>query len=666
MVKVLLMESSPTARDWKRLAGQRICIENVHPELDCGRHALKREAGDVLTVQANIFHDGHEAITAELQYRYHGDQNWTAQAMQCVNPGKDLWVGEFLLTKVGECLYTIEAWTDAFETWRHDLHKRIEAGQEVKSELLEGAELVRQVAMQATQVKADHLALLDAAERLRRLDQEAKEVAFSEVLARLASRHGLRVHRTRYSEELVVVVDRAAARFAAWYEMFPRSQATGQARSGTFRDCIKRLPDIQRMGFDVLYLPPIHPIGKTHRKGKNNALVASPDEPGSPWGIGSEHGGHKAVEPGLGTLADFDALVQAAKEHGIEIALDFAIQCSPDHPYVREHPEWFYHRPDGSIKFAENPPKKYQDIFPLNFDCEAWPGLWEEMQSVVLFWIGHGVKTFRVDNPHTKPVPFWEWLIREVKQRHPDVIFLAEAFTRPAMMKQLAKIGFTQSYTYFTWRNTKAELTEYLTELTQTAMAEYFRGNLFANTPDILHAYLQHGGRPAFKVRYLLAATLSPLCGLYSGFELCENIPLHEGSEEYLDSEKYEVRQRDWDAPGNIKGFISSVNRARRENPALQRYRNLRFHPTDSDQILCYSKATADHANAVIVVVNLDPHRTHHGFVHLRLGELGLGPGQAFQVQDVLTGSVWNWHGDRNFVHLDPYQEPGHLLIVRR
>ncbi|MCS6977569.1 MAG: alpha-amylase family glycosyl hydrolase, partial [Gemmatales bacterium] len=454
--------------------------------------------------------------------------------------------------------------------------------------------------------------------------------------------------------------------FAAWYEFFPRSQTPTKERSGTFRDSMRRLPDIKRMGFDVVYLPPIHPIGKTNRKGKNNSLMAGPDDPGSPWAIGSAEGGHTAIEPSLGTMADFDAFVAAARELDIDVALDFAVQCSPDHPWVKEHPEWFAHRPDGTIKYAENPPKKYQDIYPLNFDTPAWVSLWEALRDVLLFWIGHGVKIFRVDNPHTKPIHFWEWLISTIKRQHPDVIFLSEAFTRPRVMQTLAKVGFTQSYTYFTWRNTRKELEEYLTELTQTEMAEYFRGNLFANTPDILHAYLQTGGRPAFKVRAVLAATLSSVYGIYSGFELCENVPLRPGSEEYLDSEKYEIKPRDWDAPGNIKEHIAIINRTRQANPALHLYRNLRFHDCDNPEIICYSKATPDYGNVVIVVVNLDPHHVQEGMVQLDLKHLGLAPDQPFRVHDQFTGSVWHWRGARNYVRLDPHHEPAHLLIVQK
>jgi starch synthase (maltosyl-transferring) len=653
--------SAPTT-DMATRQQQRIAIEHVRPQLDGGRHAIKREVGDVLPVEATIFRDGHEVIAASLKFRHQADEAWSETPMACVNPGKDHWVGAFRLERLGLYEYTIEAWTDSYESWRRDLRKRVEAGQNVASELLEGRKLIRAAAYAAAS-PLDRQALT-VSERVigeAKSEPEAVALAMENELAVLMSRYPEGLSST-YRQSLLVIVDRAQARFAAWYELFPRSQPP----SGTFRDCINRLPDIAAMGFDVVYLPPIHPIGRTHRKGKNNALVAGPGDPGSPWGIGCAHGGHKSVEPSLGTLDDFDAYVQAAREHGIEIALDFAIQCSPDHPYVREHPEWFYHRPDGTIKYAENPPKKYQDIYPLNFDCDAWQPLWEEMRSILLFWVGHGIRTFRVDNPHTKPIPFWEWLIASIKQEHPDVIFLAEAFTRPAMMQHLAKVGFTQSYTYFTWRNTKQELIEYFTELTQSELAEYFRGNLFANTPDILHAYLQHGGRPAFKVRYLLAATLSPLCGIYSGYELCENTPLHPGSEEYVDSEKYEIKHRDWHAPGNLSAFIARINHTRRAEPALQLYRNLRFHPVNNEQLLCYSKASPDWSSTVITVVNLDPHGVQEGIVHLDLSALGVGHDQHYAVHDVITDAVWHWKGANNYVRLDPQHEPGHLLIVKR
>jgi starch synthase (maltosyl-transferring) len=470
---------------------------------------------------------------------------------------------------------------------------------------------------------------------------------------------------TQYDRELEVIADRALARFAAWYEMFPRSQGKIPGRHGTFKDCIDRLPHIAAMGFDVIYLPPIHPIGRSFRKGRNNSLTAGPDDPGSPWAIGNEQGGHKAVEPALGTLDDFRAFLRAARELGMEVALDYALQCSPDHPYAREHPEWFHARPDGTIKYAENPPKRYQDIYPLNFYCRDREALWEEMKSILLFWIQQGVRTFRVDNPHTKPLPFWAWLIGEVQAVHPDVIFLSEAFTRPKVMQALAKVGFSQSYTYFTWRNFKAELTDYFTELTQSEMAEYFRGNLFANTPDILPPILQQGGRPAFQMRLVLAATLSSVYGIYSGYELCENVAVP-GTEEYLNSEKYEIKVRDWKAPGNITDCISRVNAIRRENPALHEYRNLRFYESNDDSILFYGKRSFDGTNTILVAVNLDPFETHQAEVRLPLGEMGIGPGERFQVHELITDERHLWKGEVQGIRLDPREEPAAIYRLSR
>jgi starch synthase (maltosyl-transferring) len=641
----------------ERCHGARFVFSNVQPQLEGGRYPVKRIVGDVLEVRADVFRDGHQLVKAVLKYRRPGDSSWQETPMTCVNPGLDLWQGSFRLDTLGLWTYTLEAWTDVFGSWRRDLEKRIEAGQDVRSELLEGiAQLLATAQRIQDRWPRDAQFLESAAHSIRGAKslEEACRLALDPELAQVMDRHPDRQRGNAWDRELQVVVDPPKAQFAAWYEFFPRSQTPTKERSGTFQDSIRRLPDIKRMGFDVVYLPPIHPIGKTHRKGKNNSLTAGPNDPGSPWAIGSAEGGHTAVEPSLGTLEDFDAFVAAARELDIDVALDFAVQCSPDHPWVREHPEWFAHRPDGTIKYAENPPKKYQDIYPLDFDSPAWVSLWEALRDVLLFWIGHGVKTFRVDNPHTKPIYFWEWLISTIKRQHPDVIFLSEAFTRPRVMQTLAKVGFTQSYTYFTWRNTRRELEEYLTELTQTEMAEYFRGNLFANTPDILHAYLQTGGRPAFKIRALLAATLSSVYGIYSGFE------------EYLDSEKYEIKPRDWDAPGNIKDYLAIINHTRKTNPALHLYRNLRFHDCDNEQILCYSKATPDFDNVVIVVVNLDPHHVQQGVVQLKLDELGLAADQQYRVRDQFTGSVWHWHGARNYVRLDPHYEPAHLLILER
>ncbi|WDT81235.1 MAG: DUF3416 domain-containing protein [Candidatus Manganitrophus sp.] len=573
--------------------------------------------------------------------------------------------GEFipLLNKPHQ--YTVEAWIDRFGSWRADLVKRVDAGQDVAGELLEGAALVSEAGRRAS--GADQKALHEAADVLSsgRPQKERIALALDEKLADRISRYPDRSRATRYDRILEVTVDRDRARYGAWYEMFPRSAGPDPNRSATFLEAESRLPEIAAMGFDVLYLPPIHPIGKSFRKGPNNALAAGPNDPGSPWAIGSEAGGHKAVDPNLGTLADFRHFVEAADRHGLEVALDIAFQCSPDHPYVKEHPEWFRHRPDGTIKYAENPPKKYQDIYPLNFESDDWKGLWTELKSVVEFWIEQGVKIFRVDNPHTKPFHFWEWLIGEIQKKHPETIFLAEAFTRPKVMYGLAKGGFTQSYTYFTWRNTKQELTEYLTELTQTEARDFFRPNFFANTPDILHEYLQTGGRPAFQVRLVLAATLAANYGIYSGFELCENRAVR-GTEEYLDSEKYQVRAWDWDRPGNIKDLVARVNQIRRENPALHSNDRLRFYTTDNDQLICYAKTTEDLSNIILVAVNLDPHHLQHGWVEVPIDELGIAPGEPYQLHDLISGDRYLWHDAWNYIRLDPMLSPVHIFRVRR
>ena len=474
-----------------------------------------------------------------------------------------------------------------------------------------------------------------------------------------------RTNATQYAPYPRVAVDRKEARTAAWYEFFPRSAEGFGDRGSTFRDCLPRIDDARAMGFNVIYFPPIHPIGRTHRKGRNNSVTCEPWEPGVPYAIGSEFGGHKAIEPALGTFEDFAWLEAEIRARGMEIALDFAINCSPDHPYVREHPEWFYKRPDGSIKYAENPPKKYEDIYPLNFRCENWRELWDEMKSIILFWAERGVRTFRVDNPHTKPVAFWEYLISNVRAQYPDVIFLSEAFTKPKMMRALAKAGFNQSYTYFTWRQTKAELTEYFTELTQTGMREYFRGNLFTNTPDILPFHLQEGGRAMFMIRAVLAATLSSVYGIYSGFELCENEALP-GREEYFESEKYQWKERDWDAPGNIKDWIARVNRIRKENRALQLYDNLRFYRAENDAILCYGKMTAARDNIILVVVNLDPAHSQNSYVHIPLAEFGPMDSDVYQVHDLLSDARYIWRGERNYIELHPQVQPAHIFRVRR
>ncbi len=648
-------------------AAPRILIEDVRPSLEGGRYPVKRLAGEPCPVEATILRDGHEVLRAALRWRPVGGGEDVEVPMTLANPGLDLWRGEFLPERPGRYRFTIRAWTDGYASWLSDFRRRVEAGQpDLSSEIGEGLARLRGVLARA---RGDAARLLrEAAGRLesaapppRALLEEASRV--EPLMAGLQERADL----ATFEPELEIVAERERACFGAWYELFVRSQGPVPGRPSTFREAARRLPDLRDMGFDVVYLAPIHPIGRTHRKGRNNSLAAAPGDPGSPWAIGGEEGGHDAVEPALGTLEDFDRFVEEARGHGLEVALDFALQCSPDHPWVREHPEWFYRRPDGTIRYAENPPKKYEDIYPLNFDSADARALWEEVRRVVLFWAARGVRIFRVDNPHTKPFAFWRWLIEEVQAEHPDAIFLAEAFTRPPAMKALAKLGFTQSYTYFTWRNTKAELTEYLTELTQSDMKEYFRPNFFVNTPDILPKILVEGGRPAFMIRLVLAATLSPAYGIYSGYELCESesMPHHaiRGDVEYLNSEKYEIKVRDWDAPGNIKDLVRRLNAARRENPAFRRLENLRFLETDHDQMLAYVKATPDRSNAVLVVINLDPFRSQSGTVRVPPEAVGSAPGRGFRVRDLLTGEVYPW-SESNFVRLDPAVLPAHVFRV--
>jgi starch synthase (maltosyl-transferring) len=648
---------------------RRVIIGGVQPEVDAGRFPIKRTVREQVVVEADIFADGHDLLSAVLCYRSAPDAHWTEVPMSPLGLGTDRWQGRFTVLHLGRYVYTVQAWVDHFATWHQALGKRVMAGQDVAVELLIGAELIEAASQRATGMDATRLqewvALLRAPLATASAER-AHLVLDNEPLTRLMAAYPDRRFATTYPRQLPVVVDRERARFSTWYEMFPRSCAPIPGRYGTFKDCEARLPYIAQMGFDVLYLPPIHPIGEVHRKGKNNATVAAADDPGSPWAIGSAAGGHTAVHPQLGTLEDFRHLIAKAQEYGIEIALDLAFQCAPDHPYVHEHPEWFRWRPDGTVQYAENPPKKYEDIYPFDFETAHWQTLWEELKRVVCFWIEQGVRIFRVDNPHTKPLHFWEWLITEVQSTHPEVIFLSEAFTRPKIQYQLAKHGFTQSYTYFAWRHTKEELTRYFLELTRTEVREYFRPNLWPNTPDILTEYLQHGGRPAFMVRLVLAATLGASYGIYGpAFELCEHRPRDEGSEEYLDSEKYQLRHWDLDHPESLKDFIARVNRIRHQNPALQSNRVLCFHAVDNPELICYSKSTADRSDTLIVVVNLSPYHPHSGWVELQLDALGLDPGQPYQMHDELSDARYLWHGRRNYVELHPHNVPAHIFRVR-
>jgi starch synthase (maltosyl-transferring) len=644
---------------------RRVVVKGLSPEVEGGRYPVKRAVGEKVVVEANIFADGHDALFSALLYRGPGDSDWNSTPMTPL--GNDRWRAEFSVDEIGVHAYTVRACVDHFGTWRHGLRKKVDGGQDVSVDLLAGAQLIEDTAARAK--GRDRTLLRRAAASLRSDEDVASRVriALHDRLTETAALYPDLEWATTYERPLRVVVDRPRARFGAWYEMFPRSCSARPGEHGTLADCAARLPYVASMGFDVVYLPPIHPIGHLNRKGRNNAPQASEGDLGSPWAIGSSEGGHKSVHPKLGTLDDLRGFLAKAEEHGIEVALDLAFQCAPDHPYVREHPEWFRRRPDGAVQYAENPPKKYEDIFPLNFETDRWRELWAELKSVVEFWIRQGVRIFRVDNPHTKPFAFWEWMIGEIRKDHPETIFLSEAFTRPQVMYHLAKIGFTQSYTYFAWRNTKFELTEYFTELCRCEVREFFRPSLWPNTPDILTEQLQTGGRAAFAARLALAATLGASYGIYGpAFELCESRPREMGSEEYLDSEKYEIRHWDIEREDSLGDYIARVNQIRRENPALQSDWSLQFHPVDNDQIICYSKHTDDFSNVVVVVVNLDPHHTHAGWVEFGLEESheeGSGP---FQVHDLLGDGRFLWQYGRNYVELAPSQSPAQIFRVRR
>jgi starch synthase (maltosyl-transferring) len=641
----------------------RAVVESIAPQVEHGRFAVKRIAGDRVEVEADCFADGHDVLACRLRFRHDADAAWQESPMAPL--GNDRWRGEFTVTEPGRYRYTVAAWVDAFLSWRHDFARRVDPDDIVVA-VRTGATLVADA---ATRARGDERRRLrDWARQLgETVDVDAaRELALDDTLSALAQRYPDRRFATTYPVEFPLVADRPRAGFSSWYELFPRSTAQAGVH-GTFRDCEARLPYIAGMGFDVLYLPPIHPIGRVRRKGANNALTAGAADVGSPWAIGAAEGGHEALHPQLGTLEDFRSLVARAHSLGVEVALDIAFQCAPDHPYVEAHPEWFRHRPDGSVQYAENPPKKYEDIYPFNFETERWPALWEELCGVVTYWIGEGVRIFRVDNPHTKPFAFWEWAIDAIRRSHPDVIFLAEAFTRPKVMHRLAKLGFTQSYTYFTWRNTKHELTEYFTELTRGPGREYFRPNCWPNTPDILPEALQIGARPAFMARLVLAATLCPNYGIYGpAFELQERVPREPGTEEYLDSEKYQLRQWDLDRPDSLAPFVARINAARRDNRALQRDGGLTFLATDNDELICYARVDAERSNAIVVVVNLDPRHAQSGWVSLDLAALGVDPDQPFQVHDLLTDARFAWSGSRNFVLLDPARVPAHVFRVRR
>jgi starch synthase (maltosyl-transferring) len=639
---------------------RRAFIEHVRPAVDCGRAALKRVLGEVIVVEADVIAEGYERIACVLLHARPGSESWSAVPMTPVR--EDVWQASFVPAELGRHRYTVAAWIDTFATWRHKLERRTNRD-DIELALREGAALVRAAAARARGPERGALLAYAASLEGDAPFAERKQSALTEALRELMAAASDRSLETVYSPALEAVVERPLARCGAWYEFFPRSSAEPPAGHGTLASAARHLSYVAAMGFDVVYLPPIHPIGTGHRKGRNNSLEAGTDDPGSPWAIGGPDGGHKSVHGELGTLEDFVGFRREAERLGLEVALDIAFQCSPDHPYVREHPLWFARRPDGSVQFAENPPKKYQDIYPIDFGTAEWRALWAELRDVVLFWIDHGVKIFRVDNPHTKPFDFWRWLIADVQSRHPDTIFLAEAFSRPRVMHRLAKLGFSQSYTYFTWRNTKQELTDYFTELKTTR--DWFRPNLWPNTPDILHEYLQTGGRAAFMARAALAATLGASYGIYGpAFELLEHTPREAGSEEYLDSEKYEIKRWDLDREDSLKSFLGRLNTIRRENPALQHDDTLTFRRIDNDRLICYSKTSHDGENVVLVVVSLDPQHAQSGFIDVPLDEWALDAHGAYFAHELVSGERFEWQGPRVFVTLSPTECPACVFRI--
>ncbi len=670
---------------------KRVIIEAIQPQVDCGRYPVRRIIGDQIAISAAIFSDGHDHVAARLLFKHESERQWRSTPMTALV--NDLWSASFTVEQLGAWTYTIQAWVDHFDTWCDDLKKRLAAQpdpaspdparrdlppQDIPVAFEIGAQLLDQTAARAgasgkESKSADVKRLKTIAASLRALAGQKLalyEYPLSPEIEQLAARYPDLAFSSD-AKELRLWVDRERARFSSWYELFPRSASPDPTRHGTFVDVESLLPEIAGMGFDILYLPPIHPIGAAFRKGPNNTPSTDPGDPGSPWAIGSPEGGHKAIHPQLGTFADFDHLVAAVRANGMELALDIAIQCSPDHPWVKQHPDWFLHRPDGTIQYAENPPKKYQDIYPLNFESPDWQGLWDELRSVFQFWIHRGVRVFRVDNPHTKTFAFWEWCLADLRTEAPDVIFLAEAFTRPHVMYALAKGGYTQSYTYFTWRTEKSELQAYFEEITKPPVSDFFTPNVWPNTPDILHASLQTGDRPAFMQRVILATTLAASYGIYGpAFELCENVPVRPGSEEYLNSEKYQVRHWDRSAAHSIAPLIARLNQIRRTNPALQSDLSLHFHNVDNPQLIAYSKSApgvdGGPPNVILTVVNLDPHNEQAGWVDLDLKQLGIGHDEFFDVEDLLTSAHYQWHDRSNYVALRPAIMPAHVLRVTR
>ncbi|MEZ4972263.1 MAG: alpha-1,4-glucan--maltose-1-phosphate maltosyltransferase [Cyclobacteriaceae bacterium] len=642
----------------KNQGQSRVIIENVQPQVDGGLYPAKRTVGEMLEVSADIFADGHDHIRADVLYKQEGEKEWTRKGM--THRGNDSWVCAIQLDKQVNYLFTVEAWIDHFETWYDGIVKKINANIDVTLELMEGANYLKELSGGNNKDLESIATLFEDKKKSKESISKVTSSSFSDLVHKYPLRH----FETRYPTEFVVKVESSRTLFTTWYELFPRS-ASSTGKHGTFQDVIKLLPRIESMGFDVLYLPPIHPIGKVNRKGGNNSTTSKPGEPGSPWAIGSDEGGHKAVHPELGTMADYKKLISEAKARGIDIALDLAFQCAPDHPYVKEHPEWFRQRPDGSIQYAENPPKKYQDIYPFDFECKDWKGLWEELKSVTLFWIENGVTIFRVDNPHTKPIPFWEWMITEVHKVHPDIIFLAEAFTRPKIMSSLAKVGFNQSYTYFTWRVGKGELIEYMNELVHGSSRNYFRPNFWPNTPDILPYHLQHQSENIFILRLALAATMSSNYGIYGPpYEMCDNDPVP-GREEYNNSEKYEVKKYDWKRTNRMTDIITILNKARKEHRALQSTWNIHFCAMENPNLIAYIKCTPDLSDIILTVVNLDPHNKHQGYVQLPKALLGLGDFINVKLNDLVTGEWFTWTQEWNYVELEPNRIPFHLFELK-